>query len=101
MSFITRRALSTLIPPKVASPSGIGAARDAARMSRVVDFYSKLPRGPAPEAKAKGLFARYQARYFGKNASAMPIIHVIAGLIAIGYAQNYYFHLRHHKNNAH
>ena len=40
-------------------------------MSRVVDFYSKLPRGPAPEVKAKGLFARYQARYFGKNASAM------------------------------
>ncbi|KAH0558977.1 hypothetical protein GP486_004410, partial [Trichoglossum hirsutum] len=94
MSFITRRALSTLIPPKVASPSGIGAAQDAARMSRVVDFYSKLPRGPAPEVKAKGLFARYQARYFGKNASAMPIVHVIAGLIAIGYAQNYYFHLR-------
>jgi hypothetical protein len=49
---------------------------------------------------------------------ALAIVHVILGLIAIGYAQNYYFHLRkfrrldlpghaladylgHHKNNAH
>jgi F-type H+-transporting ATPase subunit f len=28
------------------------------------------------------------------------IVHAIAALIALGYAQNYYFHLRHHKNNA-
>ncbi|KAM3067237.1 ATP synthase f chain, mitochondrial precursor [Clarireedia jacksonii] len=101
MSYITRRALSTLIPPKVASPSGLGAAQDAARMARVVSFYEKLPRGPAPEIKPKGLMGRYQAKYFGKNASGTPIIHVLAFLVAIGYAQNYYFHLRHHKNNAH
>ena len=49
---------------------GIGAAQDAARMQRVVSFYEALPRGPAPETKARGLFARYQARYFGKNPSA-------------------------------
>jgi len=103
MSFVTRRALSTLIPPKVASPSNLGAAKDAARMARVVSFYEKLPRGSAPEIKPKGLFERYQHRYFnkGKNDSATPIIHIIAFMIAIGYAQNYYFHLRHHKNNAH
>ncbi|EPE36782.1 hypothetical protein GLAREA_08945 [Glarea lozoyensis ATCC 20868] len=101
MSFVTRRALSTLIPPKVASPSGLGAAQDAARMSRVVSFYEKLPRGSAPEVKPKGLMGRYQAKYFGKNASPAPIIHIIAFMMAIGYAQNYYFHLRHHKNNAH
>ncbi|MCJ1366141.1 hypothetical protein MMC16_005266 [Acarospora aff. strigata] len=101
MSFITRRGLSTLIPPKVASPTGIGAARDAARMQRVVSFYEKLPRGPAPDVKGKGLLGRYQARYFGKNASAMPLVHVIGGLMLFGYANNYYFHLRHHKNNAH
>ncbi|KAI9781633.1 MAG: hypothetical protein M1839_005850 [Geoglossum umbratile] len=100
MSFISRRALSTLIPPKVASPTAIGAAQDAARMSRIVDFYGKLPRGPAPEVKAKGLVGRYQARYFGKKASAMPIVHVIAALLAIGYAQNYYFHLRIHSPSA-
>ncbi|KAI9836556.1 MAG: hypothetical protein M1819_001188 [Sarea resinae] len=101
MSFIVRRGLSTLIPPKVASPSGIGAAQDAVRMQRVVSFYEKLPRGPAPEVKAKGLIGRYQARYFGKNPSAAPIAHVILAMLALGYANDYYFHLRHHKNNAH
>ncbi|KAK0744200.1 mitochondrial F1-F0 ATP synthase subunit F of fungi-domain-containing protein [Schizothecium vesticola] len=102
MSFVTRRALSTLIPPKVASPKAIGAAPDALRMQRVVNFYEKLPRGPAPQVKATGLLGRYQARYFaGKNASATPIIHAICLILVVGYAQNYYFHLRHHKNNAH
>ncbi|KAH8150557.1 uncharacterized protein LAJ45_05253 [Morchella importuna] len=101
MSIVFRRSISTLIPPKVASPSGIGAAKDASRMARVVDFYGKLPRGPAPEVKATGLIGRYQAKYFGKETSAAPLAHLIGVLIAIGYAQNYYFHLRHHKNNAH
>jgi len=49
----------------------IGAAQDAVRMQRVVGFYEKLPRGPAPEPKPRGLLQRYQARYMGKNASAM------------------------------
>ena len=49
---------------------GIGAAQDAARMHRVVSFYEKLPRGPAPDVKPSGLLGRYQARYFGKNPSA-------------------------------
>lgn len=40
-------------------------------MDRVVNFYARLPRGAAPEAKPTGLLGRYQARYFsGKNASA-------------------------------
>ncbi|KAK2765682.1 hypothetical protein FQN54_008538 [Arachnomyces sp. PD_36] len=73
MSFVIRRNLSTLIPPKIASPSAIGAAQDAARMERVVGFYEKLPRGPAPEVKASGLFGRYKARYFGKKPSAMQL----------------------------
>ena len=47
----------------------IGAAPDAIRMQRVVSFYEKLPRGAAPEVKAKGLLGRYQAKYFGKNPS--------------------------------
>ncbi|PHH63729.1 hypothetical protein CDD81_5494 [Ophiocordyceps australis] len=101
MSYITRRALSTLIPPKVATPKAIGGAPDAARMQRVVSFYEKLPRGPAPEIQPKGLLGRYQAKYFGKNPSGKPIIHLLVGLTLIGYAQNYYFHLRHHKRNAH
>ncbi|PNY23515.1 ATP synthase subunit f, mitochondrial [Tolypocladium paradoxum] len=101
MSFVTRRALSTLIPPKVASPKAIGGAPDALRMQRVVSFYEKLPRGAAPESRSKGLLGWYQAKYFGKKTSAQPIIHALVFLIGIGYAQNYYFHLRHHKNNAH
>ncbi|UKZ56397.1 hypothetical protein TrVGV298_010233 [Trichoderma virens] len=108
MSFVTRRALSTLIPPQDCLPQdgqkfvvAIGAAPDALRMQRVVSFYEKLPRGAAPEIKGKGLLGRYQAKYFGKNASAQPIVHALLFLIGIGYAQNYYFHLRHHKNNAH
>jgi len=54
---------------------GLGAAQDAARMQRVVSFYEKLPRGPAPETKAKGLIGRYQAKYFGKEPSAARTLH--------------------------
>jgi len=86
-------------------------------MHRVVSFYEKLPRGPAPEIKATGLFRRYQARYFGKNPSAarmlpttraanvpeisfeltapsIALAHVIGALLLIGYCNDYYFHLR-------
>ncbi|KAL0944594.1 mitochondrial f1f0 atp synthase subunit f [Colletotrichum truncatum] len=102
MSFVTRRGLSTLIPPKLSIFQALGADPNAVRMQRVVNFYEKLPRGAAPEAKATGLLGRYAAKHFnGKNASAKPIIHALGFLLVIGYAQNYYFHLRHHKNNAH
>jgi F-type H+-transporting ATPase subunit f len=47
----------------------IGANPDALRMQRVVNFYEKLPRGPAPEHKPTGLLGRYQAKHFGKNPS--------------------------------
>lgn len=40
-------------------------------MKRVVNFYEKLPRGPAPEVKATGILGRYQAKHFGKNPTAM------------------------------
>lgn len=39
-------------------------------MKRVVNFYSKLPRGAAPEQKATGILGRYQAKHFGKNPTA-------------------------------
>ena len=38
-------------------------------MQKVVSFYEKLPRGPAPEPEAKGLLGRYQKKYMGKNPS--------------------------------
>ncbi|RAR12442.1 hypothetical protein DDE82_000153 [Stemphylium lycopersici] len=62
-------------------------------MQKVVNFYEKLPRGPAPEPEAKGLLGRYAKKYMGKNPSGRPLVHVIGFLIALGYAQNYYFHL--------
>ncbi|KAL9052953.1 MAG: hypothetical protein Q9162_005070 [Coniocarpon cinnabarinum] len=70
MSLIFRRGISSLVPPKVASPSGIGASGDAKRMQRLVQFYERLPRGPAPEPSGSGPIAWYRKRYFGKNASA-------------------------------
>ncbi|KIV93548.1 hypothetical protein PV10_04755 [Exophiala mesophila] len=101
MSFVIRRSVSTLVPPKVANPQGLGAAKDAIRMARIVKFYEKLPKGPAPKREATGLLGRYQAKYFGENPSAAPIWHAIFGIMAVGYSMEYYFHLRHHKNNAH
>ncbi|KAL9104065.1 MAG: hypothetical protein Q9163_000962 [Psora crenata] len=78
----------------IASPSGIGAAQDAARIRRLVDLYEKLPKGPEPNRAQPGLLGRYQARYFGDNPSPAPIFHVIGFLLVFGYAQDYYFHLR-------
>ncbi|KAH0238771.1 hypothetical protein KCV06_g384, partial [Aureobasidium melanogenum] len=96
------RSFLPRLPRPRLSHHGIGASADAARMQRVVSFYERLPRGPAPEHKPSGLLQRYQHRYFnGKNPSAMPLVHVVGTMILLGYAQNYYFHLRHHKNNAH
>lgn len=47
-------------------------------MKRVVNFYEKLPRGPAPEVKATGILGRYQAKHFGKNPSAKRTYHKAA-----------------------
>ncbi|KAI1610718.1 F-type H+-transporting ATPase subunit F [Exophiala viscosa] len=119
MSFVIRRSVSTLVPPKVtsilhgcneyeltdivqvANPSGLGAAKNAQRMAKIAKFYEQLPKGPAPNRAPGGPLGWYQAKYFGKNPSAAPIWHVIFGIMALGYSMEYYFHLRHHKNNAH
>merc|ERR1711939_165586 len=42
MSFVIRRGVSTLVPPKVANPSGLGAAANAQRMARIAKFYEQL-----------------------------------------------------------
>ncbi|RMY48104.1 hypothetical protein D0865_08284 [Hortaea werneckii] len=57
--------VSSLVPPKA-----IGGAADANRMKRVVGFYEKLPRGPAPQPQAKGFLQWYQLKYMsGRNPS--------------------------------
>ncbi|KAM0790223.1 hypothetical protein ACM66B_005536 [Microbotryomycetes sp. NB124-2] len=90
---------ASLIPPKIASPSAIGAPQSAARMTRVVDFYSKLPKGAAPRKSAgANPFARYRQRYFeGDNASGAPFLHAIGVMFLIGYTIDYNMHLKHHK----
>lgn len=57
----------------------IGSNPDALRMQRVVNFYEKLPRGPAPEVKATGLLGRYQAKHFGKNPSGKRTLSFYSG----------------------
>jgi hypothetical protein len=84
-------------------------------MERIVSFYEKLPRGRAPEIVARGPFARYRKRYFGNTPSAartqtsskridlgetkklikrIALLHLLIGIMTLGYAQEYYFHLR-------
>ncbi|CCE65085.1 hypothetical protein TPHA_0J02650 [Tetrapisispora phaffii CBS 4417] len=99
---VLRRGLSTLIPPKVVSPQNLGSAPNAQRINKVVDFYKRLPQGSQPAAAPNGLVARYKAKYFdGDNAGLKPVVHLVAGILVLGYSMEYYFHLRHHKNGEH
>ncbi|KAM0751112.1 hypothetical protein T439DRAFT_225873 [Meredithblackwellia eburnea MCA 4105] len=94
--------LAALVPPKIAS-AGPAVGAQASRMATVVDFYSKLPKGPAP-TKSVGVnpVSLYKARYFsGDNASGKPFIHAIVGLFLVGYTIDYNMHLKHHKNGHH
>ena len=38
-------------------------------ISEITELYEGLPKGPAPKAQPKGLWQRYQHRYFGENES--------------------------------
>jgi F-type H+-transporting ATPase subunit f len=83
-------------------------------MARIAKFYERLPKGPMPEIKPRGLLERYQHRYFGHNPSAarkshapalqhwvvvsdcillIAIWHVIFSIMALSYGMEYYFHL--------
>ncbi|CEP20838.1 hypothetical protein BN1211_0801 [Cyberlindnera jadinii] len=102
MSFIIRRQLSTLIPPKIASAKAIGSNPAAKRLASVVEFYKTLPQGPAPAVKPTGLIGRYKAKFFdGDNATGKPLVHLAAFVLVFGYSLEYYFHLRHHKDGEH
>ncbi|GAO50981.1 hypothetical protein G7K_5095-t2 [Saitoella complicata NRRL Y-17804] len=69
------------------SEQAIGAPKDALRMSRIVDFYSKLPAGPAPKQQVpNNVFAAYKHKYFdGDNASGVPLLHLIGFVMAVSY----------------
>ncbi|CAG7846192.1 SubName: Full=Related to ATP17-ATP synthase complex, subunit f {ECO:0000313/EMBL:CCA70061.1} [Serendipita indica DSM 11827] len=69
-----------------------------ASLTPLVDFYSKLPKGPNPVTAGWGLKARY---FNGKNASGTPVVLLVLGVFGIGYTMSYQTHLKHHKNHHH
>ncbi|KAI9230478.1 MAG: mitochondrial F1-F0 ATP synthase subunit F of fungi-domain-containing protein [Piptocephalis tieghemiana] len=98
--------LKNFIPPNLAPARKAvapGKTAVAPGTARLIDFYTKLPKGPAPAPPApSGLFGRYRAKYIdGKNASIAPVLHVAGFFFAVGYAFDYHFHLKHHKNVEH
>ncbi|VEU23600.1 DEKNAAC104625 [Brettanomyces naardenensis] len=94
MSFIFRRGLSTLIPPKIASAANIGSNPAAKRMQNIVAFYSKLPRGHAAAPAPKTAFGSYREKY---RTSGAPLLHLILVLMVAGYSMDYYFEFSHEK----
>ncbi|CCE86478.1 Piso0_004970 [Millerozyma farinosa CBS 7064] len=101
MSFVVRRQLSTLIPPKIASAKSIGSNPNAKRMTDVVSFYKKLPTGQAPAPKKPtSPLGKYRAAYFeGENASGKPLLHLALAVVVLGYTWEYQSHLKHHKEH--
>ncbi|CAL1196264.1 unnamed protein product [Candida parapsilosis] len=98
MSFVIKRQLSSLIPPKIASAKNLGSAPNAKRMQEVVSFYKKLPQGPAQAAKKPtNPLARYRAAYFdGDNASGKPLLHLAIVVLIFGYSLEYQHLKAHH-----
>ncbi|KAI0707527.1 ATP17, subunit F of the F0 sector of mitochondrial F1F0 ATP synthase [Cerioporus squamosus] len=94
---LIRRQLGGLVPPKIASPS-ILSSGSGAGLGPLVNFYSKLPKGPSPSTASGGIKARY---FNGKNASAAPVLFTILAIFGLGYTIDYQMHLKHHKNHAH
>ncbi|KAJ7358510.1 mitochondrial F1-F0 ATP synthase subunit F of fungi-domain-containing protein [Mycena albidolilacea] len=90
------RQLGGLVPPKIATPRLV-TGNSGATLTPLVDFYSKLPKGPAP-ARFGGLRGRF---FSGKNASGAPVLALIGCIFLIGYTLDYQLHFKHHKNNAH
>ncbi|PAV16785.1 ATP17 subunit F of the F0 sector of mitochondrial F1F0 ATP synthase [Pyrrhoderma noxium] len=95
-SSLVRRQLSTLIPPKVATPKSLSGGSGAG-LAPLVEFYSKLPKGPAT-AQSSGIKGRF---FDGKNASAKPLVFTILAIFGLGYTIDYNMHLKHHKNHVH
>ncbi|KAI0088657.1 ATP17, subunit F of the F0 sector of mitochondrial F1F0 ATP synthase [Irpex rosettiformis] len=94
---LIRRTLGGLVPPKIATPSILTSGQGEG-LGPLVGFYSRLPKGPAPQPVIRGVKARF---FNGKNASGAPIVWVMGGLFALGYFIDYQTHLKHHKNHAH
>ena len=81
--------MSSILPPKISVSGVAGASGSTAVLS---DFYSKLPKGPAPKVQAQGFLGRYYARYISTSSPA-PILHVTLAVGLFSYAVNYHFNL--------
>lgn len=75
------RLSSVFAPLKLRQSSGQGAG-----LAPLVNFYSKLPKGPAPASAAGGIKGRF---FNGKNASGAPLVWLIAGIFGLGYTIDY------------
>ncbi|KAJ8587063.1 hypothetical protein M405DRAFT_742545 [Rhizopogon salebrosus TDB-379] len=82
---LVRRQLGGIIPPKIATPSLLTSGSGAS-LNPLVNFYSKLPKGPAPSVTGGGIKGRF---FNGKNASAAPLVWTILGLFTFGYTIDY------------
>ncbi|TXT04645.1 uncharacterized protein COLE_07464 [Cutaneotrichosporon oleaginosum] len=70
-----RRTLTGLVPPKIATPGAVSSGTTSARTQAVIDFYSKLPKGPLPASeRAGGLRGKF---FEGANASGKPLLAAI------------------------
>ncbi|CED83713.1 ATPeFF, ATP17 [Phaffia rhodozyma] len=90
--------VSSLIPPKIATPSSVSGGGTTASMDRVIEFYTKLPKGRAPNAQQYTGLSKFVN---GKNATGKPIVALVGGLFVLGYTIQYFNHLRYHKNAQH
>ncbi|KAI0311820.1 mitochondrial F1-F0 ATP synthase subunit F of fungi-domain-containing protein [Amylostereum chailletii] len=82
---LPRRQLGGLVPPKIAAPSLLVSGQGA-DLSPLVNFYSKLPKGPQAAPLSRGLKARY---FSGKNASAAPLVVGVLAIVGFGYTIDY------------
>ena len=66
--------------------SNIQSGGSNAGLTPLVEFYSKLPKGPAPASASSGLRARY---FEGARASPKPLVATIVGIFLLGYTIDY------------
>ena len=55
-------------------------------LAPLVNFYSKLPKGPAATTASGGIKGRF---FNGKNASAAPLLFTILSVFGLGYTLDY------------
>jgi len=105
---ITRRLYSAarpFLPPNIATTriTATGTVSKSGGMANLVEFYQRIPKGNTPSVAApKNILERYSRAYLeDSNVSLKPIVHwIVAGAI-LGYALDYHYHLKNHKNKEH